>query len=91
MEWLLALILLLQIHSFKQQYSIRKLLKKIKMTNEELVAQLEAQKAQVEKIILEIQALKELVANSANVPQNVIDAVNALGSSIQAADDENAD
>ena len=59
------------------------------MDNAELVAKLEAQKAQVDKVIAEIEALKELVANSQNVPQNVVDAVNALGASIQAADDEN--
>jgi len=32
-----------------------------------------------------------LVANSANVPQDVIDAVNALGSNLQSADDLNPD
>ena len=71
--------------------SIFNILKQIKMTNAELLELLVADKAQVEKIITEIQALKDLVAASANVPQDVVDAVNALGTTLQSADDLNAD
>jgi hypothetical protein len=61
------------------------------MTNEELLALLLADDAKVEKIITEIQALKDLVAGSSNVPQDIVDAVNALGSNLQSADDLNPD
>ena len=71
--------------------SIFNILKQIKMTNAELLELLVADKAQVEKIIAEIQALKDLVAASANVPQDVVDAVNALGTTLQSADDLNPD
>ena len=75
----------------KSLESIFHTLKQIKMTNAELLELLVADKAQVEKIIAEIQALKDLVAASANVPQDVVDAVNALGTTLQSADDLNPD
>lgn len=61
------------------------------MTNEELAQKLTDLNTQVVKVQSEIQALKDLVADTDNVPQSVIDAVNTLGSSIQAADDMDTD
>lgn len=61
------------------------------MTNEELLAKLEASSAKADKIIAEIQALKELVNTTPDVPQNIVDAVTALESKLQAADDLNED
>jgi len=65
--------------------------KKIMATEQEIVAQLAAQKAQVDKVLAEIEALKALVNGTQNVPQAIVDAVAALGASIQAADDANPD
>jgi chromosome segregation ATPase len=65
--------------------------KKIIMTNQELKDLLVAANAKVDKIKTEIQALKDLVANSGNVPQDVVDAVNALGTNLQSADDLDPD
>lgn len=65
--------------------------KNIIMTNAELKDLLTAANAKVDKIKTEIQALKDLVANSGNVPQDVVDAVNALGTNLQSADDLNPD
>lgn len=61
------------------------------MTNEELVTQLGDMNAKVDKIKTEIQALKDAIANAANVPQAVIDAANQLATNLQAADDLNPD
>ena len=61
------------------------------MTNAELLQLLLADDAKVEKIITEIQALKDLIAASQNVPQDIVDAVNNLGTKLQAADDLNPD
>lgn len=66
-------------------------LKQITMDNAELLALLLADDAKVDKIITEIQALKDLVAASKNVPQDIVDAVNNLGTKLQAADDLNDD
>jgi len=71
--------------------SIIKKLNSITMTNEELKTLLVDANAKVDKIKTEIQALKDLVAGSSNVPQDVVDAVNALGSNLQSADDLNPD
>lgn len=70
---------------------ILKKLNQIIMTNAELLQLLLDDNTKVEKIITEIQALKDLVANSQNVPQDVVDAVNNLGTNLQAADDMNPD
>lgn len=64
---------------------------KIIMKNEELLAKLDAANAKADKIIAEIQALKELVNTTPDVPQNIVDAVNSLESKLQAADDLNED
>ena len=61
------------------------------MTNAELKDLLVASNAKVDKIKTEIQALKDLVAASDNVPQDIVDAVNALGANLQSADDLNPD
>lgn len=80
-------------------------LKKIIMTNEELLAKVNEANANVtasnekaDKIILEVQALKDLVNTTPNVPQNIVDAVETLsantqtlGSKLQALDDINED
>lgn len=64
---------------------------KIIMTNQELAGKLEAANTKVDKIITEIQALKNLVNTTPNVPQNIVDAVASLESKLQAADDLNED
>lgn len=69
----------------------RRLLREIRMNNAELTAKLDAQTTRVNKIITEIQALKVIIANADNVPQNVIDAVARLDAATQAADDQNPD
>ncbi len=61
------------------------------MTNAELLALLLADDAKVDKIITEIQALKDQVNANPNVPQDIVDAVNSLGTKLQTADDLNAD
>lgn len=81
------------------------LLKEIKMTNEEALAELKRQKdksdaqgVQLDKIAKEIQALKDLANNRTDIPQDVADAIaatgasiDALGTKVQTADDLNAD
>lgn len=64
---------------------------KIIMTNAELSAKLDAANTKVDKIIVEVQALKDLVGTTPDVPQNIVDAVTALEAKLQAADDLNAD
>lgn len=61
------------------------------MTNEELLAKVDAANAKVDKIIGEIQALKDLVNTTPDVPQNIVDAINTLENKLQAADDLNED
>ncbi len=73
------------------QKEITHKLNQIQMTNAELLELLLADDAKVDKLITEIQALKDLVANSQNVPQNIVDAVNNLGAKLQTADDLNPD
>jgi len=75
----------------KLLHTIINKLNQLIMTNAELKDLLVAANGKVDKVKTEIQALKDLVANSANVPQDVIDAVNALGSNLQSADDLNPD
>jgi len=84
-------------HHFVEECSDSKLdliiqkLNSIIMTDAELKDLLVAANEKVDKIKTEIQALKDLVAASENVPQDVVDAVNALGSNLQSADDLNPD
>ena len=78
-------------HHYDHINTIIQKLNQIQMTNAELKDLLVASNDKVTKIIGEIQALKDLVANSGNVPQDVVDAVNALGTNLQAADDLNPD
>lgn len=61
------------------------------MTNEELVASLEAANAKGQKIITEIEALKSLVGQTPDVPQVVVDAVNNLNATLDQADALNED
>ena len=61
------------------------------MTNEELLAKLDSANTKTDKIITEIQALKELVNTTPDVPQNIVDAVNTLEGKLQSADDLNED
>jgi hypothetical protein len=68
-----------------------KKLNKIIMTNEELVVALDAQTEKVNKVITEIQALKDLVGQTDGVPQVVIDAVDRLNAAIDSADAMNED
>lgn len=82
----------IHIHNHTEnETKIIKLLKQIIMTNEELLAKLEAANTKTDKVIAEIQALKDLVNSTPEVPQNIVDAVNALESKLQAADDMNED
>lgn len=67
------------------------LLNKIVMTTAELKVLLVEANGKVDKIKTEIQALKDLVSSFDNLPQDVVDAVNALGTNLQAADDLNED
>lgn len=65
--------------------------KQIIMTNQELLDKLNAANSKVDKITTEIQALKDLVTTTPDVPQNIVDAVTALEGKLQAADDLNED
>jgi hypothetical protein len=68
-----------------------KQLNKIIMTNEELLAQIEAANAKADKVITEVQALKDLVGTTPDVPQVVVDAVNNLTSKLDQLDAINED
>lgn len=68
-----------------------KLLNKIIMTNEELLAQIEAANAKADKVITEVQALKDLVGTTPDVPQVIVDAVNALTGKLDQLDAINED
>lgn len=61
------------------------------MNNEELLQKLTDANTKVDKITTEIQALKDLVTGTPDVPQNIVDAVTALEAKLQAADDLNED
>ncbi len=61
------------------------------MTQKELGDKLDALTAQSIKVGDEIKALQILVANTENVPQAIVDKVNALGAAIQSNDDLNPD
>ena len=80
----------IHIHDHREKEILNKL-NLIIMTNEELLAKLDSANAKTDKIITEIQALKELVNTTPDVPQNIVDAVNTLESKLQTADDLNTD
>jgi len=80
----------IHIHDHREKEILNKL-NLIIMKNEELLAKLDSANAKTDKIITEIQALKELVNTTPDVPQNIVDAVNTLESKLQAADDLNED
>lgn len=61
------------------------------MENEEVLAKLTSANAKVDKVITEVQALKDLVNTTPSVPQPIVDAVNALESKLQQLDDLNED
>lgn len=61
------------------------------MNHQELADALNTANTKVDKIITEIQALKDALANADNVPAGVQDAATALFSNLQVADDLNAD
>ena len=71
--------------------SILHKLNQIQMTNAELLQLLTDDNTKIEKIITEIQALKDSVNSNPDVPQDIVDAVNKIGTNLQAADDLNAD
>ena len=77
-------------HNDDQKQIIHKL-NQIQMTNAELLELLLADDAKVDKIITEIQALKDKVNANPDVPQDIVDAVNSLGTKLQSADDMNED
>ena len=84
----------MQIHIHIHDHREKEILNKLNliiMKNEELLAKLDSANAKTDKIITEIQALKELVNTTPDVPQNIVDAVNTLESKLQAADDLNED
>jgi hypothetical protein len=80
----------IHIHDHREKEILNKL-NLIIMKNEELLAKLDSANAKTDKIITEIQALKELVKTTPDVPQNIVDAVNTLESKLQTADDLNED
>jgi hypothetical protein len=68
-----------------------KILNKLNMTQEELVASLETANAKADKVITEVQALKDLVSTTPDVPQVVVDAVNNLNAKLDQLDAINED
>lgn len=64
---------------------------KMAQTHEELLAGINSANTKVDKIKTEIQALKDAVANSNNVPAAVEEAANQLFTNLQSADDMNED
>ena len=78
------------IHHESEKLIIHKL-KSIEMTTAELLQLLTDDNTKLEKIITEIQALKDSVNTNPDVPQDIVDAVNKLNGNLQAADDLNAD
>lgn len=66
-------------------------LSQMAQTDAELLAGLQAANAKVDKIKTEIQALKDAVANSTNVPAEIEAAANQLFTNLQSADDMNPD
>lgn len=61
------------------------------MTNEELLAQIEAANVKADKVIAEVQALKDLVNTTPDVPQVIVDAVTNLTSKLDQIDAINED
>ena len=84
----------MEIHVHIHQHIEKEILNKlnlIQMTNAELLQLLTDDNTKIEKIITEIQALKDSVNSNPDVPQDIVDAVNKIGTNLQAADDLNAD
>ena len=75
--------------------SIFSQLKQIKMDVTELVAKVDAQGVQLDKVFTEVTAVKQALADALaagqTVPQALVDAINGVGVKIQAVDDLNAD
>lgn len=71
--------------------AINNKLKSIIMTNAELVTKLQEDGVKLDKIITEIQALKDKANTTPDVPQDIVDAVNSLDAKLTAADDMNED
>lgn len=61
------------------------------MKQEEFIAKINTVTEQVGKVRTEVQALKDAIENSDDVPQAVIDAFSGLESAITAVDDINPD
>lgn len=61
------------------------------MTQEEAIAKLDAQAAQLTKIQTEVQALIDAGANQPNITPELEAAINRVGAAIQTVDDQNAD
>ena len=80
----------IHIHDHREKEILNKL-NLIQMTNAELLQLLTDDNTKLEKIITEIQALKDSVNSNPDVPQDIVDAVNKIGTNLQAADDLNAD
>ena len=80
----------IHIHHESEKQILHKL-KSIEMTNAELLQLLTDDNTKLEKIITEIQALKDSVNSTPDVPKDIVDAVNKLGTNLQAADDLNED
>lgn len=76
---------------FKRVRYLEKQMGRLFVTQQELKAQLDKLTAQAVKVNGEIQALKDLIANRDDVPQDVVDSVAALGAAIQTGDDLNPD
>lgn len=61
------------------------------MTSDELKAKVDAMTAKVNKVRVEIQALKDAVANAGIIRGDIVDGINNLEGLLQAADDDNPD
>jgi chromosome segregation ATPase len=81
----------IHIHNHNENEKIIHKLNLIQMTNAELLQLLTDDNTKLEKIITEIQALKDSVNTNPAVPQEIVDQVNKLGTNLQTADDLNPD
>lgn len=68
-----------------------KLLNKIMATEQEVLAQLDAANAKADKVITEVQALRDEVNTTPGVPESIVSRINDLANKLQAIDDINPD
>lgn len=68
-----------------------KLLNKIMATEQEVLEQLDAANAKADKVISEVQALRDEVNTTPGVPESIVERVNSLANKLQQIDDINPD